>query len=70
MSFKHIQAQQHIHGLLLQNCKARNQKIIFDLQFAHVNATSDTLSANTFCNTAPSEMQVINVVSFTQLQNM
>ena len=65
MSFEHVQAQQHVHWLVLENGETSCQIIALDLNLYHVDPADYFLDAHTFRNTRPSCVyQTHNITPF------
>lgn len=65
MTLEHVQAQQHVHGLLAQHCETRGQMIVLDLQLHHVNATQYGLCAHALCHAIPAGIdQTLHMTTF------
>lgn len=56
MSFKHVQPQQHIHGLFLQHRKTSGEVIVLDLNLHHVYPPNNFLYSHPFGNSRPSRV--------------
>ena len=64
MSLQHVQSEQHVHGLLLQDRERRRQKHVLDLDLAHVNTAQDALRADPLGDAAPARVhQAHNVTA-------
>lgn len=53
MSLEHIQAQQHVHRLLLENTEGCCQMVIADLYLYHVYTTDYALYSNALGDSGP-----------------
>lgn len=53
MSLEHVQAQQHVHRLFLENAERRGQVIVPDLYLYHVYTADYALHAYAFGDTGP-----------------
>lgn len=53
MSLEHVQAQQHVHRLLLEDAEGCCQMIVADLYLYHVYTTDYALYPNTFGDAGP-----------------
>lgn len=53
MSFKHVQAQQHVHRLFFKDAEGCCQMIVADLYLYHMYTTDYALYSNTFGDSSP-----------------
>lgn len=62
MSFEHVQSQQHVHGLFLEDGEGGGEEIFLYAHLHHMDTADDPLNSDTLGYTRPPSINRHNIL--------